>query len=323
MNAAMTSNSSDPATEPMRGTPSALQQTLALQQIAKCDTFTGNEEAIGRTSWGRVFGGQVLAQSLAAAFQTIPGGFDVHSLHGYFLLAGESGVELLFEVERVRDGRSMCTRVVKALQRNRAIFLMLASFHRPEWGPEFRTPDQELFAVVASRGCASGRLPSPEELLARGVQPEPCTRADNVGDTESLSISSGDWWILRYVRHKGKLPDGPAGLHQSIFAWMTDSSMVNVVCKPHLSGHTFSMLFSLDHSIHFHRPFRVDQWLLFHSQSTVSSGARGLAHCEVFTLEGLLVATVTQEALTRVPLDVAERELEREFQRNGNLISKL
>lgn len=294
----------------MEDTPSALQQTLGLQQIAKCDIFTGSEEAIGPTSWGRVFGGQVLAQSLQAAFQTVPEGLDVHSVHGYFLLAGESGVELLFEVERVRDGRSMCTRVVKALQRNRAIFLMLASFHRPEWGPEFRTPDQELMGVVASRGYAAGKLPSPEELLGRGVQAEPCTRADNLGDTESLLIGGGDWWTLRYVRHKGRLPDGPAGLHESIFAWMTDSGMAMIVCQPHRPDHSFSMVFSLDHSIHFHRPFRADQWLLFHSHSSVSSGARGLARCEVFTLQGLLVATVTQEALARVPRDVAERELQ-------------
>jgi len=306
--------------EPLRDTPSALQQTLALQQIAKCDIFTGSEEAIGRTSWGRVFGGQVLAQSLAAAFQTVPEGLDVHSLHGYFLLAGESGVELLFEVERVRDGRSMCTRVVKALQRNRAIFLMLASFHSPEWGPEFRTPDQELMAVVVSRGYASGKLPTPDELLARGVQPEPCTKADNLGDTECLLISNGDHWTLRYMRHKGRLPDGPAGLHESIFAWITDSGMATVVCKPHQLDHTFSMLFSLDHCIHFHRPFRADQWLLFHSHSTVSSGARGLAHCEVFTLQGLLVASVTQEVLARVPRDVAERELQKN---TGSLSPKL
>jgi len=316
----MASSVSDQDVEDILDAPSALQQTLALQQIAKCDIFTGSEEAVGRTSWGNVFGGQVLAQSLAAAFQTVPEGLAVHSLHGYFLLAGESGAELLFEVERVRDGRSMCTRVVKAVQRNHAIFLLLASFHSSEWGPEFQTPDKELMAVVVARGFASGKLPSPEELLAQGVQPQPCNEADNLEATESLSISSGDHWTLRYMRHKGRLPDGPAGLHESIFAWITDSGMATVVCKPHQLDHTFSMLFSLDHCIHFHRPFRVDQWLLFHSHSTVSSGARGLAHCEVFTLQGLLVASVTQEVLARVPQDVAARELQKN---NTSLRSKL
>jgi len=248
-----------------------------------------------------------------AACRTVPEGFLVHSLHGYFLLAGESGVEILFEVERVRDGKSFCTRVVKAVQRNHAIFSMTISFHRPEWGPEFRTPGREILAVARSRGLTEGRLPTPEELLQRGVQPEPATGADNTGATETLLIARGDWWSLRYYRHKGHLPDGPLGLHEGIFAWCSDSTMAGIVCRPHQErGATFPMVFSLDHSIHFHRPFRVDEWLLFHTRSTVSAGARGLARLEVFTLAGQLVATVSQEALARVSREVSTQELQKQ-----------
>lgn len=110
--------------------PTSLQQALRLQRIALCDVFTGSE--VNKTPWGRVFGGQILAQSLVAAQHTVDPSLEVHSLTGYFLLAGESGVELLFEVDRVRDGRSFATRVVKAVQRNKAIFLMTCSFHISE-----------------------------------------------------------------------------------------------------------------------------------------------------------------------------------------------
>lgn len=294
--------------------PSSLQVALDLKQVARCDIFIGDEDAVGRTPWGRVFGGQVLAQALVAARRTVPEGYRVHSLHGFFLLAGKSGVELLFEVDRVRDGRSFATRAVKASQQNEAIFHMTVSFHRPEWGPTFQTPGRELLAIGRSRGFTEGRLPTPEELLARGVPVERATWADNRGDTQTMLIASGDWWSLRYMRHRTRLPDNVPGLHESIFAWMTDSNMVSIVCLPHERRQqlNFPMRFSLDHSIHFHSPpFRADEWLIFSNRTTVSGGARGLARCEVYTLDGQLVATVTQEALVRVPREVAEREEER------------
>jgi len=278
-------------------TVSPLQRSLDLLRVAECDVFTGSEE--GRTPWGRVFGGQVLAQSLVAAQRTVESEMRVHSLHGYFLLAGESGVELLFEVERVRDGQSFATRVVKALQRNKAIFQMNVSFHRDEWGPSFQTPGREFNAIFKSRGVDM-RLP--EELLAQGNKLFTPTSADlGLGghSTEAISVAEGKWWSLRWCRHKHRLPDWA---HESIFAWITDSWAAEHVTKPHgAKGQRFSMVFSLDHSIHFHKPFRADEWLLFSTRTTVSNGARGLARTEVFTTKGSLVATVTQEALIRVP----------------------
>jgi len=291
------------------GAPSSLQLALDLKQVAGCDIFIGSEDAVGRTPWGNVFGGQVLAQSFVAAQRTVPPGFTVHSLHGFFLLTGQSGVEIVFEVDRVRDGRSFITRTVKALQKNKAIFQLSVSFHRPEWGPRFQTPARDILRVARTRGLES--LPMPEDLLARGVEIERFTMADNNGDTESLPIRIGAWWGLHWVRHAKKLPDLSSGVHQAIFAWMTDSRMVRTIVSPHVHDGVspFKMATSLDHSIHFHgEPFRVDEWLLFSNRTTVSAGARGLARCEVWTKDGHLVATVTQEALTRVSKEDAARE---------------
>lgn len=279
------------------GAPSELQQALKLEQIAACDVFTGTEDAIGPTHWGRVYGGHVLAQSLVAAQQTVPKDFHVHSLHGYFILAGKTGVKLLFEVDRVRDGKSYVTRVVRALQDGKAIFHMNLSFTRREWGPSFQTPGKELHARLQSRGLTGRRLLTPEELLARGVRPVVACGADNKGATESLNMAAGDWWSMNWVRHKAPLPDD---LHESILAWISDSLMVTTSAKPHLAkGVTFTMQMSLDHAIHFHRPFRADEWLLFDTRSSVSAHGRGLAIHEIYDRDHCHVATVQQEALIR------------------------
>jgi len=121
------------------------------------------------------------------------------------------------------------------------------------------------------------------------------TFADVGGLTESVVVAEGDWWRLSWNRHKTPLPPDA---HGPALAWMSDGHMVNVVKKPH-GSENFGMSMSLDHSIHFHRPFRADEWLLFHMRTTVSSGSRGLARTEIFSSQGHLVATVTQEALVR------------------------
>jgi len=295
--------------------PSSLQLALDLKQVARCDIFIGSEDAIGQTYHGRVFGGQVLAQALVAALRTVPDDLHIHSLHGYFLLVGTSGVELLFEVDRVRDGRSFATRSVKALQQNKAIFQLTASFHKPEWGPAFQMPGTELVEIVREKGFTGGVLPTPQELVAKGAQIERGTFADNKGDTQCVEISRGVWWCLRYYRHRTRLSDDTPGVHASILAWLTDSYMVEIVCVPHESRHgmEFSQRYSLDHSIHFHTlNFRADEWMVFFISTSVSGGSRGLARIQVYTLDGRLVATVTQEAVMRVPKEVAGKLREAE-----------
>jgi len=278
----------------------SLQQNLQLEQIAGCDMFTGRES--DRTPWGRVFGGQVMAQSLVAAVRTVSPGLRLHSLHGYFILAGITGVPLLFDVKRVRDGKSFATRTVTALQRNEAIFQLTASFHKEEWGPSFQIPGHTLFSLLKQRGVT--RLRSPEELLADGAVPFPISHADVRGDTEAVTLAEGDWWLMQWGRHKSKLPND--GEHEAMLAWMSDSHMADIVWKPYAKTHNVQYVVSLDHSIHFHSPCRADEWHLYDVVTTVSSGSRGHARAEVFARSGEIVATVTQEALVRVPREEQE-----------------
>lgn len=291
-----------PPPGPPPGHASDLEVSLGLEQIAGCDVFTGTEKAIGRTIWGRVYGGHVFAQSLVAAQRTVPAGFHPHSLHGYFILSGKSGVKIVFEVERVRDGTTFATRTVKALQGNGAIFQLNASFTKGEPGPSFRTPGREVIARARSRGLAEDDgFPLPEELLARGVATNVAVLADNRGATESLTIAEGDWWHLRWVRHRTPLHDN---LHEAIFAWISDGGLVTNIRKPYEKSYPGlapgqGMSMSLDHTIYFHQPFRVDDWLLLETRSSVSAECRGLARHEVFDRHGVLVATVLQEGLIR------------------------
>jgi len=242
-----------------------------------------------------------MAQSLVAAVRTVSPGLRLHSLHGYFILAGITGVPLLFDVKRVRDGKSFATRTVTALQRNEAIFQLTASFHKEEWGPSFQIPGHTLFSLLKQRGVT--RLRSPEELLADGAVPFPISHADVRGDTEAIMVTEGEWWTTVWGRHKSELPDG---VHEAMLAWMSDSNMVSTVRKPVWICKSRPMSMSLDHAIHFHRPLRADEWLLFDTVTSVSRGARGLARTEVFARSGEIVATVTQEALVRVPREEQE-----------------
>lgn len=286
--------------------PSALQQQLVLKRVAGCDIFT----SAGRPqTGGHLFGGQVLAQSLVAAARTVPAGFEVHSLHGYFILAGEGGVEILFDVDRVRDGKSFMTRAVKALQRNRAIFQLTASFHRAEWGPVFQTPAAELRAIVESRGLEFDNLSPPQELaadLAPGsVAPATGSRGSVAAkqSTEQVLVAEGEYWTLKWYRHRSPIPDRLDGpdwpAHSAVLAYCSDMGILGHIRRPHARTHSFRKTTSLDHTIHFHRPFRFDDWLLFHTRTSVSAGARGIARTEVFTAKGTLVATVDQEGLIR------------------------
>lgn len=271
-------------------TPAGLHERLELHQTEHDDVFAG----VGHhTPWGRVYGGQVLAQALLAARRTVPEELTTHSLHGYFLLAGEVGVALLFEVERVRDGRSFTTRVVKVKQGSNAIFQMTVSFHREEDGFSFQTPGRELAAIGLAHGLKS--VPSAQALIDGGTKIAPVSSADLALATQSVLVAEGKWWCLAWKRHRSQLPEE---FNCVALAWMSDGGMVTIVRKPHGDGH-IGMSMSLDHSIHFHRPFRSDEWVLFHTRTTVSAGSRGFARTEVFSLGGLLVATITQEALVR------------------------
>jgi len=243
-------------------------KSLEIVRIANCDVFVG---AGIPTSWKRLFGGQTLSQSLMAAAETVPDNFMVHSIHAYFILAGDCDKQILFDVERIRDGNSFKTRAVKALQDSRAIFHLTASFHRPEYGVEYQKPFERLstrkFAVI----------PAPETFFSKS------------GDDESktivrYTITEGRDWKLCYVRVPSKVNGWQ--MNCSMLAFLSDQGMVGMVRQPHVDVQ-WSMSVSLDHSIHFHRPEKVhvDEWMIFYTSTLISSGGRGTASTLVYNLE--------------------------------------
>ncbi len=280
----------------------SIQELLDLLQLEPIEEnlFRGHSTNIGS---GRVFGGQVLAQSLWAAMQTVPTERILHSLHAYFLLAGDIAQPIIFEVDRIRDGGSFTTRRVKAIQKGRAIFLMSASFHAPEPGY-----DHHLNMPNAS---PPEMLVSWDELVSQyGSQlPENIRRfleIDRPIDFKPVELVNPDLrGAAQPVRHvwmrtKGEMPDGLA-LHQAVLAYASDYNLLTTALLPHGNEASFGdyMLASLDHAMWFHRDFRMDDWLLYAVDSPSASGARGLARGSVFTREGILVASVVQEGLMR------------------------
>jgi acyl-CoA thioesterase II len=251
----------------------------------------------------RVFGGQVAAQALTAAGRTVAPERPVHSLHAYFLRPGDPNVPIVYEVDRIRDGRSFTTRRVVAIQHGRAIFNLAASFQVVESGPEHHDPMPEV--------------PDPETLPTWQERLEPY--ADRLGadmvdwlvrekpidsrPTESLHLldrrprpPAQDIWI----RANGTLPDDPM-LHACVVAYASDLSLLDTASLPHAIAYVDErfQIASLDHAMWFHRPFRADEWLLYHQQSPTASGARGFATGEIFRRDGALAITVVQEGLIR------------------------
>jgi len=279
---------------------SPLTQVLSLEQIAGCDTFVGHpSQPIASPApdfkW-QSFGGHIAAQCVAAACQTVPSTHRIHSMHSYFILPGDPKKRIVFEVSRMRDGVSFKTRYVLASQENRPIFMMMASFHRQEVGPEFqRTPEELGKTLVAEFGVVR----SPSQLLEDGAK---LVRTDS---TVGLCASTGRNHSLWWVKHATKLPEGatPWVLHAAVLAYMSDIGMVLTVRKPYRDS-PIEMEAILDHAIHFHREFRSDEWLLFHYETTTSSGARGVARTEVWQ-RGQLVASFMQESLQRPARDWA------------------
>ena len=246
----------------------------------------------------RIFGGQVAAQSLVAAGRTVEVGRP-HSLHAYFLRPGDPNVPVLYEVDRIRDGRSFTTRRVVAIQHGRAIFHMSASFHVDEPGLDFQIPMPEV--------------PGPESLPT--LQERLAAHTDEVGDwfarphpIDQRHITPVPWLEQAskeprqqlWLRADGVLPDDPL-LHTCIATFASDMYLFDTMLAPHDVGWDDAdfMGASLDHCMWFHRPLRADEWLLYDMDSPTSSGARGLARGFMFTRDGTLAVSMVQEGLMR------------------------
>lgn len=245
----------------------------------------------------RVFGGQVAGQALVAAGRTVERG-AVHSMHAYFLRPGDPTVPILYEVDRIRDGRSFTTRRVVAIQHGLAIFNLSASFHVAETGFEHQVP--EIGDVPAA-----DTLPTLQQILepVRDRVPEWIARRPI-----DIRYVEGGPWILRqekcpprqrmWIRADGTLPDDPL-LHACVVAYASDMSLLDTALMPHGLNWTSVMGASLDHAMWFHRPFRADEWLLYDQDSPTASGARALSHGSIYAADGRLVVTVVQEGLLR------------------------
>ncbi len=274
-----------------------LLEILALEPI-ELNLFRGaNEDRLGR-----LFGGQVLAQALRAAANTVEGRRP-HSLHGYFMRAGEPDRPVLYEVERIRDGSSFTTRRVVAVQNGEAIFNMDASFQVEEPGlsheiamPNVPRPDALEDDVTRARREAKtnpqismwAQHPRPFEM--RSVFPQDQPRA-----------AREQFWNPVWVRFRNAVPSDDAALRFCLLAYASDMGMVSTATLPHVDTvpRTEIQMASLDHALWIHRDFRIDDWLLIVKRTSSASGARGMNHAEFFDLDGRLVASASQEGLMR------------------------
>ncbi len=247
----------------------------------------------------RVFGGQVAAQSLMAAGRTVDHGRP-HSLHAYFLRPGDPEVPILYEVDRIRDGRSFTTRRVVAIQHGRAIFNMSTSFHVDEVGlshqfPMPEVPDPESLETLATR-----LEPYRDSLGDWFARPHPIDQR-HIGPLPFLHGATKEPTQRLWIRADGTLPDDPL-LHTCIAVYASDMSLFDTMLAPHevsWDDVTF-MGASLDHCMWFLRPFRADEWLLYDMDSPSAFGARGLARGLMFARTGELVVSMAQEGLMRV-----------------------
>jgi acyl-CoA thioesterase-2 len=236
----------------------------------------------------RVFGGHVLGQALAAAGCTVDRRRRPHSLHAYFLRAGASDRSIDYEVSTLREGRSFSTREVRARQGAKLIFTMTASFHLDEPGPEYQ-------------GSVPSALP-PHAVARNSERPEDWP--DIYREWTSLDIRRVPMETAgaarSWMRTTAPLPDDPL-LHACILACISDLTLLSVVLVPHNipPRHDGYRLASLDHSVWFHRPCRVDDWLLYDQTTSSTSDALGLAQGRILTADGTLAASVAQEGLIR------------------------
>jgi acyl-CoA thioesterase-2 len=259
-----------------------------------------------QNGWKRVFGGQVLAQSLVAAQRTVEDRAP-HSLHAYFILGGDPAEPIELSVERVRDGRSFAVRRVTARQRGETMFLMLASFQTEEEGalnhampaPEATPPETTPDPVALA-----GLLPEPQQARARGffssISPIEIRPLDLRRYSPSKPGAHGDTHQNLWIRLKGPLPDDPA-IHRAALVYLSDMTLIDTVLVAH--GYSIArggwQTASLDHAVWLHRPFRADDWLLYAQDTPTAQGSRGLTRGLLYTREGVLAATTTQEGLVR------------------------
>jgi acyl-CoA thioesterase-2 len=274
-----------------------LLDILDLERI-DADIFRGQNET---SDWFRLFGGQVAAQALCAAQRTVDD-HRVHSLHGYFLRGGDPKTPVTYTVDRIRDGRSFSTRRVVALQNGKAIFNTSISFHADEDGYEHQDPmpegaDPETLPTWADRARElEGKIPEERrEWMLRERAIETRSGLPHSMFSGEPSTEPNPVWI----KANGDVPDDP-DIHAQLVTYASDIAFVDNMYRPHRRKDSPGvMIASLDHALWFHRPVRLDDWLLFHQDSPSAFGARGFARGAIFDRAGTHLASVAQEGVMR------------------------
>ena len=278
---------------------SKLVNALRLEKLEE-NLFRGAKASEG---WQRVYGGQVLGQALSACARTVDDGRAMHSMHGFFLLAGDPDHEILYDVERIRDGGSFTTRRVKAIQHGRAIFAMSASFHKSEDGYDHQSqmPDVPPPEALPSAKDLVRQIMTklPDNMRAYWSREHPIdwriADASRYASREARPAQQAVW-----LRANGALSDDPH-IHRAVLAYASDFTLLDTALIAHgkLLFDRDLQLASLDHAMWFHRPFRADDWLLYAQDSPSASGARGYCRGAIYDRQGRLVASTTQEGLMR------------------------
>lgn len=279
-----------------------LQELLSLLALERLEInlFRGSSHDIGTP---RVYGGQVLGQALRAAQHTVEDRV-VHSLHAYFLREGDPHAPIIYDVDRSRDGRSFSARRVVAIQHGAQIFTLSASFQTPEPGLEFHTPMPEVpdpESLPSIRELETHHLEQLPEKFKRLVQFSAPFELKSVefapGAESEDSLPCRHFWI----RTVDTMPDDPH-MHEALLAYISDYGLLTTALRPHHIHFTDTSLkiASIDHAMWFHRPFRLDQWLLYSFEAISTSSARGLARGSLYNRDGVLVASTVQEGLLRI-----------------------
>ena len=287
-------------------TPSAMEKLIAILDIEPIEEnlYRGLSP---QTGWQRVFGGQVIAQALVAAQRTVGEDRFVHSLHAYFMRAGDPAIPIVYQVERIRDGASFATRWVVAVQHGKPIFSMSASFQKDEPGfdhqidmpqvpfPEDLPDEQRLRAEFLAHAPEPVRRYWERE---RAIEIRP-TAFTHYISSEKLPPRQDVW-----VRTNGRAPDDRR-TRTAILAYLSDLTLIDTALYAHGTSifDPTVQVASLDHAMWFHRPVDLDDWLLYSQDSPSASGARGMTRGSLFSRSGRLVASVAQEGLIRKRAD--------------------
>ncbi|HCM0817018.1 TPA: acyl-CoA thioesterase II [Vibrio parahaemolyticus] len=279
-----------------------LRELLSLLQLEKLEEglFRGQSENLGLP---QVYGGQVIGQALSAARYTVEETRTVHSFHSYFLYPGDPEKPIIYDVENLRDGRSFGTRRVKAVQNGRPIFYLTASYHgdQPGFDHQKAMPDIPGPENFASESELASHIAEflPERLRKTFCGEKPIeTRPVTV--INPLKPKKAEPKQYLWIRANGEMPDNQL-IHQYLLAYASDWGFLVTAMHPHevsLMTPNFQVA-TIDHSIWFHRPFKMDEWLLYAIESPTASNTRGLVRGEIYNQQGHLVATAVQEGVMR------------------------